>query len=459
MRRVLARLSEHWVRHLIAALQVAIGVAVVAAVFVDVVPVMRSGVESLETEVFSVIYGEIQPFSRTMWSIWTLDDVEFLESQAETVVAASVYEDNSFALVRANGDLFLVRGYAWVSPGFEDVADMRLVAGRFFDDADVQGGEPAVAVISRELAETLFPGGEAVGQVINIRPDDELRQILGWGGPRLVSTEGAPGLDVRVIGVFAYPEGGHPLMGFFAESVRLEILLPATGQYFRALAGLPLAIADDGENQDGLPAGAAIPSGREYAQLYVRVAPGTGQQAVAELEALLTARVEARRGVSAGDGEPDGEQLSVTPAFSGADTMRVAQAATSLILAALGSVALIVSGFSIFTTFLANVAERVRSIGLSRALGATRFRVLREVVGEAAVLAGIGGLIGVALAFPVRFFLLRGLLLRVELPGVVDVVITMAGAVLVAVAIGALAALYPGWTVARMMPAEAFHES
>src|SRR5690606_40282184 len=88
--------------------------------------------------------------------------------------------------------------------------------------------------------------------------------------PRRVTTEWAPVLDVRVIGVFAYPEGGHPLIGFFAESVRLEILLPATGQYFQALAGLPLAIADDGENQDGLPAGAAIPSGREYAQLYVR---------------------------------------------------------------------------------------------------------------------------------------------------------------------------------------------
>jgi hypothetical protein len=42
MNRVLARLKLHWVRHLIAALQVAIGVAVVAAVFVDVIPLLRS---------------------------------------------------------------------------------------------------------------------------------------------------------------------------------------------------------------------------------------------------------------------------------------------------------------------------------------------------------------------------------------------------------------------------------
>src|SRR5690606_41323385 len=109
MRRVLARLSEHWVRHLIAALQVAIGVAVVAAVFVDVVPVMRSGVEGLETEVFSVIYGEIQPFSRSMSSIWTMDDVEFLESQAATVVDASGTAGNSDALTCAYVDSCFTR--------------------------------------------------------------------------------------------------------------------------------------------------------------------------------------------------------------------------------------------------------------------------------------------------------------------------------------------------------------
>ena len=73
-----------------------------------------------------------------------------------------------------------------------------------------------------------------------------------------------------------------------------------------------------------------------------------------------------------------------------------------LVLGAFGVAALVVAGFSVFTTFLASVTERIRAIGLARALGATRWRVLREVMSEAVMLTGIGGIAGAVLAYPVR---------------------------------------------------------
>ncbi len=457
MNRVLARLKLHWVRHLIAALQVAIGVAVVAAVFVDVIPLLRSSRAGGEVEVFSAIYGGDTPFSRSRSYVWTAEDVRFLESEVGSVMAATVYENRFPALIRVGGELLVTRGFSWVSPGFQEVVGLHLVAGRFFDETDLLSDEPSVAVISKDLAELLFPGKDAVGEVINIRSDAETARVSGGLWPGSISTEGAPGLDVRVIGVFEHPQGMPAHFGFFAQSVREEMLLPATGWHSRALAGL--AAADPAADATGAGAtGGAVPAQREYPELYFRAASGTSREVVAEIELLLGARLEAKGHAPLSAAGGDGSSLVVSPAVLGVDAMNQGQLANGLVLGALGIAALVVSGFSIFTTFLATVAERVRSIGLARALGATRLRIVREIVGEAVTLSGIGGLIGVALSFPVRQVVLRPLLFSLQPPGAVDFAITIAASLLLATGIGALAALYPGWTVARMSPAEAFYE-
>ncbi|MBW3536012.1 MAG: FtsX-like permease family protein, partial [Gemmatimonadetes bacterium] len=44
-----------------------------------------------------------------------------------------------------------------------------------------------------------------------------------------------------------------------------------------------------------------------------------------------------------------------------------------------------------------SVAERTREIGIKRAIGGSRGRIIRELVAEAGVIALIGGLIGLGL--------------------------------------------------------------
>ena len=69
------------------------------------------------------------------------------------------------------------------------------------------------------------------------------------------------------------------------------------------------------------------------------------------------------------------------------------------ILTAIPAVALIVAAFGVANLMGANVHARSRQIAILRSVGATRAQVIRLVLGEAAILAIIGSLLGLALGF------------------------------------------------------------
>lgn len=69
----------------------------------------------------------------------------------------------------------------------------------------------------------------------------------------------------------------------------------------------------------------------------------------------------------------------------------------TLAVGALGAISLLVGGVGILTIMTIAVNERTPEIGLLRALGAGRNQILTLFIGEAVVLAGIGGLAGLAL--------------------------------------------------------------
>lgn len=70
-------------------------------------------------------------------------------------------------------------------------------------------------------------------------------------------------------------------------------------------------------------------------------------------------------------------------------------------VAALGGISLLVGGVGIFTIMTIAVRERTQEIGLLRAIGATRSRVARLFVGEAMLLSGLGGVLGLALGMTI----------------------------------------------------------
>jgi putative ABC transport system permease protein len=122
---------------------------------------------------------------------------------------------------------------------------------------------------------------------------------------------------------------------------------------------------------------------------------------------------------------------------------------TTLLLG-LGAVALLVGAIGIANIMLISVLERRGEIGLRRALGATRRHISVQFLAESALLAAIGGIIGLALGAGATevYALSRNQPFVVPLYALVAA--PAAGFV-----IGAIAGLYPAAKAARLSPTEA----
>jgi len=120
-------------------------------------------------------------------------------------------------------------------------------------------------------------------------------------------------------------------------------------------------------------------------------------------------------------------------------------------VAALGSIALLVGGVGVLTIMMVSLKERTGELGLLRALGCTRRQTLVMFLGEAIVLATLGGLAGLSLVIAIVLlcnFLAPGLPLVLQ-------PLYLLGAWILSSAIGLLAGSYPAWQAAQLDPIEA----
>ncbi len=79
--------------------------------------------------------------------------------------------------------------------------------------------------------------------------------------------------------------------------------------------------------------------------------------------------------------------------------------AISILLIGIAGISLVVGGIGVMNIMLVSVTERTREIGLKKALGATKGQIRSQFLTEAAVLTGMGGIIGVLLGIGLALIL------------------------------------------------------
>jgi putative ABC transport system permease protein len=122
----------------------------------------------------------------------------------------------------------------------------------------------------------------------------------------------------------------------------------------------------------------------------------------------------------------------------------------TILLGGVAGISLLVGGIGVMNIMLVSVTERIREIGLRKALGATPRLIRRQFLVEASVLGLTGGALGAGL----------GIVGAIFLPGAVGDPITIsawavAGAIAVAMAIGVIFGVYPASRAAHLAPIDA----
>ncbi|WP_350016754.1 FtsX-like permease family protein [Rhodanobacter sp. IGA1.0] len=219
------------------------------------------------------------------------------------------------------------------TPGLVGTMGLHLVAGRDFRPEDyVSQGKPAVAIVSRALAQHLYPGKQALGQ--SMYDGDNYIRIVGIVDRLLRPNLRTPGVD------------------------------------------------EDSMIWPQLPPGSGV--------LYVlRSAPGDRARILQEGSAELL-KLSANRLISTARTQTYGE---IRAAYFQRDTTMIGL----LLASALGLLFVTALGITGLANFW--VQQRTRSIGIRRAIGATRGDILRYFQTENFLIVGAGIVLGMLLAF------------------------------------------------------------
>lgn len=281
------------------------------------------------------------------------------------------------------------------------VGASKLVAGRTYTDVESKAGS-RVALISRGGADQLY-GNErdALGKTIKVSNG-----------------------EVQIVGVI---DGGSDSMG------SLTLYMPR-----ETISGL------FGDENPSFPSVTAL------------AAEGTDMD---ELCKTIESKVRAMKGIAEDD---EYDSVSATSMKSAIDALNSFMGAFSLIMGAVASISLLVGGIGIMNMMLTSVTERIREIGIRRALGASRRDITSQFLAESSALCITGGILGVAigylLAWGLAFFAANSSIMsEFGASGTITPSFSLTTVLLafaVSVGIGVIFGFYPARRAAKLDPVE-----
>ena len=328
-------------------------------------------------------------------STLTLADVAALQSPVDAPDVKAVAPITSQTEVLTAGTQTATTSVQGTTPTWLPVRGRTLAEGRFIDDQDVRD-HTAVAVLGASTASELFSRGDPVGQTVDVG-----------------------GVPVTVVGV-----------------------LNSTGSSTSSGSSNPddLMIIPISTGAERIFGGASRNSLSSIAVQAQSSADLTG--AYQEADHLLL-QLHGITNATNADFTITSEQSLIAANTSVDHTL-------TILLGGIAAISLIVGGIGVMNIMLVSVTERIREIGLRKALGATPRVIRRQFLVEASVLGLVGGMLGVV----------AGMLGVIYLPGLIGDPISTSptaavGALAIALAIGVLFGVYPASRAATLAPIDA----
>ena len=179
-----------------------------------------------------------------------------------------------------------------------------------------------------------------------------------------------------------------------------------------------------------------------------------------ELCGTIKTKIQEFKGLSGDDDE--GGDVMVSSMKSAIDAMSSFMGSFSLIMGAVAGISLLVGGIGIMNMMLTNVTERIREIGIRRALGASRRDITAQFLAESSALCITGGILGVVIGYLLAWALTlfaanSGILSELGASGSIVPsfsITTVLLAFAVSVGIGVIFGFYPARRAAKLDPVE-----
>ena len=390
-----AAIRANKMRAALTTLGIVIGIVTVTLMGTAIEGLNRSFMQSVSTLGADVLYVDRQNWVNHSHAEWlammkrrelSIDQCRALEKQATFAVAVAPITSHQYPVKFKNrrSDSVEVLG---TTEAYQATSGIGLAQGRFITAAEAEGSRP-VCVIGTDVATNLFLHETPLGKPIAV-------------GPR----------TFEVVGVM---EKQGSLFGAFSLDNRVIIPLRQFTTWFWSNPSLTIAVKVSNVAQ--------LEDQRE------------------ELRHVM------RRIRHIAPGQPDdfsiNQQDQIVAMFH-----RVAGTIAAIGLFITG-LSLFVGGIGIMNIMFVSVAERTREIGIRKAIGAKRRTILLQFLIEAASICLLGGLIGLAIAWPVTFVIQK------FLPATMSFSV-MGIALLVSLVTGVLSGFFPAWRAARMNPVDA----
>lgn len=331
----------------------------------------------------------------------TDSDVEKLRKMVPQIEQIGIV-DSAYSEYKVGDKSYTVMAQGVDSDMLDAVDASKIVAGRTYNDIESQSGA-RVALISRGGAEQLYGGNEqdALGKTIKVSSG-----------------------EVQIVGVI---DGGNDSMG----SLSLYMPRETIAELF-------------GDDNPSFPSVTAL------------AVEGTD---IDELCKTIESKVRSLKGISEDD---EYESVMVSSMKSAIDALNSFMGAFSLIMGAVASISLLVGGIGIMNMMLTNVTERIREIGIRRALGASRRDITAQFLAESSALCVTGGILGVVigylLAWGLTFFAANsGIMSEFGASGTITPSFSLTTVLLafaVSVGIGVIFGFYPARRAAKLDPVE-----